>query len=102
MGCEKAREFLSRKKIEPQLIDVRKKPVSAAEALKLVRKAKKAYAKKGSKVVVLDLSKKVSNEEILEHFLGRSGTMRAPVVQVGDAIFAGFDEQGYLELLVSS
>ena len=99
MGCDKAREFLSRHKIEVTEFDVRKEPVTEAKARSLLKASKRAYAKKGSKVLFFDFAKGDRVEDALVEFLGRSGTMRAPVVLVGDTLFAGFDEETYRKLL---
>jgi len=70
--------------------------MSPEKTLKLVRSAKKAFVKKGKNVIeFLVTIKSPKNDEILEHFLGRSGTMRAPVIISGNQIMAGFDEVAY-------
>jgi arsenate reductase-like glutaredoxin family protein len=100
MTCKKAREFLSKKKMDVEIIDIRKNPVSAHQTLKIVRGAQNAVAIKGKKIITLDLSKNGSSQkEILDSFLGRSNTMRAPVLIVGNHIVGGFDAQTYSAIL---
>ena len=80
--------------------DVRKDPIDAAATLVLVRGCDEVYAKWGRGVVYRDLRKvDVSDEELLKHFLGRSGTLRAPVLKTPTAIMAGFEESVYRRIL---
>jgi hypothetical protein len=44
------REFLARKKIEPEFDDIRKAPVSKAATVAIVRKHTRALAKVGGKL----------------------------------------------------
>lgn len=85
------REFLARKEVAHDFEDVRKKPISAAGAVKLVRQHEKAIAKKGAKLVEID-PRTATDEEIKKLFLGREGTLRAPTVSDGRTILGGFDE----------
>ncbi len=85
------REFLARKAIEHQFEDVRKKPISPKDTVAIVRRHKKAMAKVGGQLRVVD-PKTATDAEIQKAFLGREGTMRAPVVSDGTTILAGFDE----------
>lgn len=39
---------------------------------------------------------------LLEHLLGRSGTLRAPALRVGDTLIIGFAEKVYGEVLGGS
>jgi arsenate reductase-like glutaredoxin family protein len=91
------REFLARNDIGHAFNDVRARPVPADEAVALVRRHRKALAKRGSTVVELDPAR-ATDEEIKKHFLGREGTLRAPTLSVGDTIFAGFDEASFRAL----
>jgi arsenate reductase-like glutaredoxin family protein len=86
------REYLAREDVTHRFVDVRKAPISAAETVKIVRKHRRAIAKMGGKLRELD-PKKATDEEIEKLFLGREGTMRAPVVSTKGTIFAGFDEE---------
>jgi arsenate reductase-like glutaredoxin family protein len=91
------REFLARNVLAHTFIDVRKAPISPKGTLALVRRHRVALAKRGKSLVQLD-PRTASDEEILKHFLGREGTLRAPTVSIGDTIVAGFDEETFARL----
>lgn len=59
---------------------------------------KKLLVKKGKKIVELKVSDDLSDEDILKNFLGRSGTLRAPVLQSGKTLMAGWHEETYESL----
>lgn len=92
------REFLARNNVTHAFEDVRKAPVSPADTVALVRRHKRAFARRGAALVELD-PRTASDDEIRKHFLGREGTMRAPTVSVGDTIIAGFDQAAFDRLL---
>jgi len=85
------REFLARKEIEHRFVDVRKGPIPPKDTVAIVRKHKKAMAKVGGTLRSVD-PKTATDAEIQKLFLGREGTMRAPVVSDGTTILAGFDD----------
>lgn len=85
------REYLARKDVAHDFVDVRKAPISKKDTVAIVRRHTRALAKVGGKIREID-PKKATDPEILELFLGREGTMRAPVVSKSGTIFAGFDE----------
>ena len=92
------REFLARESLDFQFIDVRKEPISPAGTVAIVRKHKTAISKVGGKLREID-PKKATDEEIRKLFLGREGTMRAPVLSNGTTIVAGFDQATLAELV---
>jgi arsenate reductase-like glutaredoxin family protein len=92
------REFLARNKIEHGFNDVRKAPLDPEATVALVRRHRRALARRGASIVDLEVSK-ATDEELKKHFLGREGTLRAPTVSFGDTIFAGFDEAQFKKLL---
>ena len=85
------REFLAREQVEHALVDVRKGPIPADDAVAIVRRHRRALAKKGMKVIEVD-PKTATDDELKRLFLGREGMLRAPTVSDGDTILAGFDE----------
>jgi arsenate reductase-like glutaredoxin family protein len=85
------REFLARD-IPHRFVDVRKAPISKSETVAIVRKHRRAIAKVGGKLKEID-PKVATAAEIEKLFLGREGTMRAPVVSDGTTILAGFDPE---------
>ena len=91
------REFLARNEVEHGFRDVRKAPIPGDEAIALVRKHKRGLAKKGSKVIELEISS-ASDEELRKLFLGREGTLRAPTMSDGVTVMSGFDEAALRKL----
>lgn len=78
--------------------DVRKEPISEEQTIKLL-KGKKLFLEKKGKNVKRLTSKEVNEETLLKMFLGRSGTLRAPVLMGKTWAMAGFEEDTYRELL---
>ena len=99
-GCAIARRFLTKNDVSYESIDVRKKPVSPAETLKMVRRFKKIYGVIGKKVVSYDVVKdKPSEDDLKKILIGRSGTLRAPCFEVGDTFVGGFNPELYKKLI---
>ena len=92
--------MLAREVPDHAFVDVRKSPLSPADTLAIVRRHKHAIAKTGSKLREVDPSK-ASDDELLKMFLGREGSMRAPVVSDGETIVAGFVEESLLAMLAA-
>jgi arsenate reductase-like glutaredoxin family protein len=95
------REFLARNEVEHGFRDVRKDPIPGDEAIALVRRHQRGVAKKGSKVVELEISC-ASDEELRKLFLGREGTLRAPTLSDGVTVLSGFDEAALRKLTRAS
>jgi hypothetical protein len=93
------REFLAREDVAHAFVDVRKGPIAPKDTVAIVRKHARAIAKVGANLKELDPAK-ATDAEIQKLFLGREGTMRAPVVSVGDTIFAGFDADSFDRLIL--
>jgi hypothetical protein len=72
--------------------------LQAAEVWERLKGAEKVVVGKGQKVQVYvpDLSVK---EELMGDVLGRSGNLRAPVLQVGKVYYVGYNAAMYKELL---
>ena len=92
------REFLARNDVPHAFVDVRKAPISKKRMLALVREHRRALAKVGGKVHEVDPAT-ATDAELAKLFLGREGSMRAPVVSTNGAIFAGFDEATFRALV---
>ena len=60
---------------------------------------KELYVARGKKLVHFDLKKKYDEDEIAGLILGRSGTLRAPVLRVGKKLIVGFNEEALGEAL---
>jgi len=86
------REFLARNSVEHELRDVRKSPIPADEAVRIVRTHQRGLARKGAALREVDIAK-ASDEELRKLFLGREGTLRAPTVSDGKTVLSGFDEE---------
>ena len=99
-GCAKPRKLLGEHSISPEVLDVRKNPISTTDSIKLVRKLKTVYGVSGKKIVSYDLKKdKPSDDELKKLIIGREGKMRAPCLQVGEIFIGGFDETLYKKVL---
>lgn len=79
--------------------DAKKQTRDREGTLELLTTAKRVLVSKGKKL--LDFDRKAgseSEEEILEHVLGRSGTLRAPTIRRGKTLVVGFHEDAYGEV----
>jgi arsenate reductase-like glutaredoxin family protein len=95
VSCTRALEFLEQKKIEVnEIIDARKDKKEEAEAWDILSKAEKLFVAKGKKVLEF-LPSEVNKEEILKHSMGRSGTLRAPVLVTDTSIIVGYNQELY-------
>ena len=54
---------------------------------------------RGKKLVHFDLKKDYDEDEVAGLILGRSGTLRAPVLRVGKKLIVGFNEEALGEVL---
>ena len=58
------------------------------------------YSTKSRKVIHLNIRKdNPAREEILDLVMGRSGTLRAPVIKHRNTLIVGFDEETYAKVL---
>ncbi|OHB76955.1 MAG: hypothetical protein A2Z34_06830 [Planctomycetes bacterium RBG_16_59_8] len=86
--------------MEYESVDVRKRRIGPKETLELLAGVRRLWAKKGSKVIAIDRKKESpTDREILDLFLGTSGTMRAPVLVKGDKAMGGYDKTVYEAIL---
>lgn len=76
----------------------RKGAFAGDEAWHLLSQASEILVAKGKKVQIFH-PKVDDKDAILAAALGRSGTLRAPTLRVGDRIFVGFGEGLYNEYL---
>ena len=60
---------------------------------------KELYVARGKKLVHFDLKKDYDRDEVAALILGRSGTLRAPVLRVGKKLIVGFNEEALNEVL---
>ncbi len=99
--CERAQEFLTRKKVKAATtVDAKKIRISPDEAVAMARKFDEIYASKGTKLVHLNLKKdSVDDDELKKLIVGPSGNLRAPTLQVGKVLLVGFNEDSYSKVL---
>ncbi len=58
------------------------------------------YSTKSRKVIHLNIKKeKPAREDVLTLVMGRSGTLRAPVIKHRSTLIVGFDEDTYTRIL---
>ena len=63
-------------------------------ALALLKGITDLYVAKGKKTIHFDLANaRPSDQEILKHILGRSGTLRAPAIRKGSVMVVGFNSE---------
>ena len=74
-----------------QVVDARKSALSGEDAWNLMAGFDEIVVAKGKTCVVFNLAKD-SKEAILSLALGRSGTLRAPALQVGNRLLVGYNE----------
>lgn len=78
-----------------------KDPLDGPAALALLKGITDLYVAKGKKTVHFDLKKnRPSDGEILDHILGRSGTLRAPAIRKGKTFVVGFHPDILTETLL--
>ncbi len=82
--------------------NARKEKVESEEAWLILEEAKEIIATKGKKVLRWSAPFQETKGDILDVVIGRSGTLRAPAIRVGDRFLIGFDEETMQELIVKS
>ena len=82
------------------MTDARKVKLGADDALALVRDSRELYVARGKKLLHFRLDDdSVNEEELLGVLLGRSGTLRAPAIRVGEQMVVGFHTDAYTKVL---
>lgn len=72
-------------------VDARKEKMAADLVWELLQEASEIVVAKGKKVLEFSVDK-FQREEILAEVLGRSGTLRAPTIKIGNKFLVGFNE----------
>ena len=75
-------------------VDARKEKIVAEQAWEILQKASEIIIAKGKKTIRLSPNP-TGKEAILSAALGRSGTLRAPTLQLGSTIMVGFNQELY-------
>ena len=65
------------------------------EALELARSGRVVIVAKGKKSLRFELNGEVSDDDLAAVILGRSGTLRAPAMRVGETFVVGFHAEEY-------
>ena len=76
--------------------DARKASLAEEEAWQVLAAAREIIVAKGKKRLVFD-PRRDSRETILRETLGRSGTLRAPTLRIGDRLLVGFNDELYAQ-----
>jgi arsenate reductase-like glutaredoxin family protein len=90
---------LHRKNLSPiRVVDARKEAMAEDDAWSLFVGVKEIVVAKGKTFVMLDPHQNSKNE-ILKQTLGRSGTLRAPALLLGDRLLVGYSDGLYTQFL---
>ena len=76
--------------------DARKASLAEEEAWQGLAAAREIIVAKGKKRLVFD-PRRDSRETILKETLGRSGTLRAPTLRIGDRLLVGYNDELYAQ-----
>ena len=76
--------------------DARKASLAEEEAWLVLAAAREIIVAKGKKRLVFD-PRRDSRETILKETLGRSGTLRAPTLRIGDRLLVGYNDELYAQ-----
>ena len=76
--------------------DARKASLAEEEAWQVLSAAREIIVAKGKKRLVFD-PRRDSRETILKETLGRSGTLRAPTLRIGDRPLVGYNDELYAQ-----
>jgi len=77
-----------------ETVDARKEKIMEDDAWKLLSDSKKIFVAKGSKVVEFETAS-ADRFELMKTALGRSGSLRAPAIKIGDSWMVGFNPDLY-------
>ena len=78
------------------IVDARKQTMRAEDAWQLLQDAGEVVVGKGKRVLRLQ-PQQAGKEAVLAEVLGRSGTLRAPTLQLGKHFLVGWREPLYAE-----
>ena len=80
---------------QPEFVLANKQKFHRDEALELAKAGEIVIVAKGKKSLRFDLTGDVSDDELAAVILGRSGTLRAPAIRVGQTFLVGFHAEEY-------
>ncbi len=82
----------------PEFVLANKVKLHREEALERAKASNQVLVSKGKKLLRFDTKAGADDEELAAAILGRSGTLRAPAIQVGKTFLVGFHAEGYDEV----
>ena len=91
--------FVTKKIAVSETADARKEKIEGERAWELFQGASEVLIAKGKKILHLSPSE-TDKETVLASALGRSGTLRAPTLKIGDRFLVGFNEEMYSANLI--
>ncbi|MBU0908240.1 MAG: hypothetical protein KKA54_09500 [Proteobacteria bacterium] len=98
-SCQKAQESLGRTKIQiKKEVNARQEPLEAQKTWDLLADSNKILIASGNKIREYSPGPD-KKEEILKIVLGRSGTLRAPTLKIGNTFYIGYSNEMYDELV---
>ncbi|HIF37826.1 MAG TPA: hypothetical protein EYQ69_00960 [Gemmatimonadetes bacterium] len=78
-----------------------KEPLEGSSALSVLEDVERVYVAKGRKVIDLNLAQdSVTESELLNLLLGRSGKLRAPTIKVGVSLLVGYSQEMFTSILL--
>ena len=91
--------MLHRNNLSPQeIVDARKEALAGEDAWRLLANAKEIVVASGKKYLSFN-PKSNSKDDILKQTLGRTGTLRAPTLLIGDRLLVGYCDALYVQFL---
>ena len=98
-SCTRAQTFMKENGIEtPTVVIANKIKFNRVQALDMIRDCRNAMITRGKKRIDLILND-VTDDDLANLALGRSGTLRAPAFIVEDTFVIGYHQEAYGELL---
>ena len=83
--------------MQPEFVIANKVKFNREETFQLLGECSSVRVAKGKKIKAYDLAS-ADADDIAKDILGRSGTLRAPALRVGDTFVVGFNAEMYTEL----
>jgi len=98
-SCQKAQESLGRTDVEIKTeVNARQEPLEAQKAWDLLADSQKILIASGNKIREYS-PQQDKKDEILKIVLGRSGTLRAPTLKIGNTLYIGYNNEMYDQLV---
>jgi hypothetical protein len=83
-----------------ETVDAGKSRQGREAALALAKSVRRVVTGRGKNVVVFDMAADPPDDDMLAAaLLGRTGTLKAPTLKLGDTLLVGFNEEAYRRVL---